>query len=252
MKMRRAGAWARQRAAARRRQLLREHWRAVLKVAAAAFAGAAAAISLAGLLIGAWLAWFIAGAVYAVLMAMWLMLLEVADPITRRFANGATGEALTAARLRRCARMGWRAVHNIAIKPRDIDHVAVGPGGVLAIESKCPDAGWEWLCSQNHHLDWVRQTAKAAFRSAALIKQHCGDPVDVRAVLVVWTRGLAGAPLEIEGVRVMHGSDLPGFLKALPNTLRDEQVRRIYESLLPVAAQLDGVAQVTRPSFAGL
>lgn len=252
MSRRRAGAWARQRVAARRRQLLRDHWRGLLKAISAIIAVSVVVIVLAGLFVGAWLAWLMVGGVYAALIATWLMVFEIADPITRRFASGATGEELTADRLRECASLGWRAVHNIAIRPRDIDHLAVGPGGVLAIESKCPDAGWDWLRSHNHHLEWVRQADKAAFRSGALIKQHFGDRVDVRPVLVVWTRGLAGEPVDIDGVRVMHGSDLPEFLRSLPATLDAEQIRRIHDALLPVATRLDAAGQAGRPRFAAL
>lgn len=192
----------------------------------------------------------LAGAVYAGLLALWLTMFELVDPVSRRYARGADGEEFTARELRRCSRHGWRSVHNVVLESGDIDHIVVGPGGIVAIETKCPDAGWPWLKGQGIHHPWVRQASRSAMKTNALIRQHSGLRTEVHPVVVVWARGLAGEPVEVDGVRVLHGTDLAGFLGSLAPALDQEQVRQIHSALEPVAARLDAVRQERRTTLA--
>src|SRR5690606_9757041 len=124
------------------------------------------------IMFGAWWGWFTLGLVVGALIALWIVIWELVDDVTRRFVNGAGGEEMTAAELRRCTRLGWRSVHNVVLEAGDIDHIAVGPGGVVVIETKNPDAGWDWLHRNGVHEPWVRQAKRAALRASALIRQH--------------------------------------------------------------------------------
>lgn len=250
MAKRRAGDWARRRVALRRRQLVREHWRPFLAALVTILAISAVAVVVAAVLVGAWLAWFIVGGVYAGILALWLTIFELVDPVSRRFARGADGEEHTARELGRCSRQGWRCVHNVVLESGDIDHMVVGPGGVMAIETKRPDAGWGWLQGQDVHLRWVRQASRAAMKTRALIRQHRGLQVEVRPVVVVWARGLAGERVEVDGVRVLHGTDLAGFLDGLAPALDREQVRQIHSALEPVAIRLEAVLGARRDALA--
>lgn len=253
MSRRRAGSWARRKARLRRRELFRTHRRRLLGLLAAITAIATAAVTVAALLIGAWMAWFIAGAVYSALIILWATMFDLLDPVGRHLRQGADGESFTAEQLRRCARHGWRATHNLVLEHGDIDHIAIGPGGVVAIETKCPDADWQWLHRHGIARRWARQARSSALRAKALVRQHAGLRLEARPILVVWTRGLADAGhVEVDGVRVIHGSDLTELLDELPRVLDADQVDRIHHALEPVARQLDAHWRTRNSALAGI
>jgi hypothetical protein len=240
MSKRRAGKWARQRARGRRREILREHWRPILVLALVVAAVSVASVVIATRFGNANVAWFVAGAIYGTLLTFWLTVFELLDPISRYWINGAEGEELTASELRRCRNDGWRSVHNIHLHAGDIDHVAVGPGGVLAIETKSSDAEWRWLASTATPAAWARQAKYSALRTKALIRQHSGVDVDAIPVVVVWARGLRDAgPIGLHGVRFIHGRHLASELRTQPHVLDALHVERIASALEPVAHRLD-------------
>jgi len=49
----------------------------------------------------------------------------------------------TASELQRLRKHGWLIVNGLALEGRDIDHVLVGPGGVVVVESKWSADGWD-------------------------------------------------------------------------------------------------------------
>src|SRR5690606_9191861 len=49
---------------------------------------------------------------------------------------GVMAEEWTAQRLRSLRRAGWHIVHDVAMEFGNLDHALIGPGGVLAIETK--------------------------------------------------------------------------------------------------------------------
>lgn len=56
---------------------------------------------------------------------------------------GETAEQWTASDLRLLDRRGWKVAHGVRLGRRgDIDHVALGPGGLLVVESKWRSEGW--------------------------------------------------------------------------------------------------------------
>ena len=59
--------------------------------------------------------------------------------VAERYERGAAGEAATAAQLDSLRQHGWAVFHDVRWPGRpkaNIDHVAVGPGGVFVIDSK--------------------------------------------------------------------------------------------------------------------
>lgn len=129
-----------------------------------------------------------------------------------RFFVGSLGEEATeelfTTRERR--RNGWEIVNGVMINGRDIDHIAVGPGGVLAIESK-------WRGTERSSRDWaahaIRQAAEAARTTRNLIRQEAelGD-LPVVPVLIEWGPGAHERPMEhIDGVVSVSGRSLEAF-----------------------------------------
>jgi Nuclease-related domain len=104
-------------------------WRAVAVLAAGVGIGLLAAQVLphlagpAGLLAAAALAWLLRFRV---------------SPATSAWRRGAAGERHTARLLRRLEQRGWVVLHDLAVpgSRANIDHLAIGPGGVVVIDSK--------------------------------------------------------------------------------------------------------------------
>jgi hypothetical protein len=156
---------------------------------------------------------------------------------------GAAGETFTAdefARTRR-RKQGWRIFHGLRIGGIDIDHIAVGPGGILAIESKFVSSG-RWRLTETGIAGAIkdplmqarisRQKADAFLRVSTTGGQL---PVDVLAVLVVWGPGcpsIPGGHAEVEGVHVFSGEDQRAWRRWLDiDRVRPQLVERAAESL---------------------
>lgn len=234
----RPGRWAYRRARARRRELSREYRRLFAIGAGVSLLALAASVVVAVQIGYAFLAWFIAGAFYGAALMLWVTVFELVDPVTRHWIQGAQGEELTGHELDRCRKQGWRIVHNLHLEPGDIDHIAIGPGGVLAFETKLPAADWTWLARGNQPREWADQANKSAQRTRALILQHTGLPVEVRPVVVVWARGLVDAePVRVARIRFVHGTELADRIGRLPAVMTGGEVQQIYAALDRVARQ---------------
>ena len=231
--------------------MLRRYWRPLAIALVVVLAVGAAAVTVAAVFFGSGAAWFIAGGVYVALLGAWLVMFELIDPVSRRWVRGADGEAFTAQQLRRLRRRGWRAVHNIALESGDIDHLAIGPGGVLALETKSTDADWSWLAGRDEPRGWAKQAKDSAFRARWLIRQHTGLDVSVEPLVVAWTQGLADlGVVHVDGVRVVHGSALAHSLVGYDAVLSTDAVRTIKDALEPVAIQLEVHRARRRPAAA--
>jgi hypothetical protein len=55
---------------------------------------------------------------------------------------GDLAEQWTASELRRLRRGGWRVINHFSLRPSDIDHVLIGPGGAFAVETKWSAYPW--------------------------------------------------------------------------------------------------------------
>ena len=150
--------------------MLREQWKLVMSFVAGLIAIGAVFTALMAWLSGREAAFFFAGMFVGLGIAAVIFVAYV-EPVTARLQNGLDGESNTADQLRRLRRKGWRAVHNIPLKNGDIDHVAIGPGGVVAIETKSSSAEWGFLERQGAVENWAQQAEQSAFRARHLVKQ---------------------------------------------------------------------------------
>lgn len=91
---------------------------------------------------------------------------------------------------------------------RNIDHVAVSPRAVLAIETKFIGAGRQWVTDR--YRDAAMNGARSSARSVRLILQSHGiTAVPVEPVLMLWgpgTPNIAGGWVTVEGVHVVRGA----------------------------------------------
>ena len=149
--------------------------------------------------------------------------LRRAQAAQRNWSVGAEGERLVAANLAHLERYGWIALHDLRWPGRqraNIDHIAVGPGGIIVIDAK----NWSGRVAvadgslrQNGYgrassADGVSQAA--ADVTALLAPQH---RTAVRAVLCLVAQDQPPTP--VQGVQVLGRWQLAEHLLGLPPRL---------------------------------
>jgi hypothetical protein len=123
---------------------------------------------------------------------------------------------------RRMRRRGWTITDAISFEDGDVDHVAVGPGGVLVLESKWTNKAWRFehgrLVLRPGYRDPVAQALWAGQKIRRLLRSYCID-CDTVPVVVVWGPGSEETepwPSEpLNGVMMLRGRDRPRWLPNL-------------------------------------
>lgn len=116
--------------------------------------------------------------------------------------RGAEGEDRTAVELGKLRRYGWHVVSHVPFAAGDVDHLLVGPGGVVAVETKTRSREW-----RDHGC--TRQAAASAQR-VHLLLAGAGVEVAVEPLVYVWapTGGDLPVPTRRMGdVQVWRGAD---------------------------------------------
>ena len=158
----------------------------------------------------------------------WLLRFR-SSPETVAWRRGATGERRTARLLAPLERHGWAVLHDLAIpgSAANIDHLVIGPGGVLAIDSKqyrgqlrIDRDGMVWhgrhlLVSALRTTLWEADQADEVLGIADL---------QVPAIVAVHGASVLWGVLRAEGVTVVPARRLPDLLGALPPVLGPERV----------------------------
>ena len=146
---------------------------------------------------------------------------------------GELAEQWTAQELRPAREHGWKLVNHFGLGPGDQDHVVVGPGGVVLVETKWGGTPWDVDASDAFFRRALEQTARNAKQLTLWhgLAKH-GRP-EVEAVLVVW--GPAARKLREHAVR-RHES---GVVVMSGDHLRDWMMRQGRDRLS--ASQVDGV-----------
>jgi hypothetical protein len=192
------------------------------------------------------------GAVLAVGLAIWLLATQVvphraalagitvaaglawrlrfrSSPATVAWRRGAAGERRTARLLAPLERCGWAVLHDLAIPgtPANIDHLVIGPGGVVVIDTKQYRGR---LRLDTDGLLWHgRQLLVAILRKLRWAADQADDVlgvVDVQVVAIMAVHG-ANVPwgqLTADGVIVAPARRVPDLLQALPAILGPERV----------------------------
>jgi hypothetical protein len=158
----------------------------------------------------------------------WLLRFR-SSPDTVAWRRGAAGERRTARLLAPLERRGWAVLHDLAIpnSQANIDHLAIGPGGVLAIDTKHyrgklrvdPD-GMVWhgrhlLVSALRKTLWEADQADEVLGIADL---------QVAAVVAVHGASVPWGVLRAERVIIVPARRLPDLLCALPPVLGPERI----------------------------
>jgi hypothetical protein len=150
------------------------------------------------------------------------------SPDTLAWRRGATGERRTARLLAPLERRGWAVLHDLAIPgtQANIDHLVIGPGGVLVIDSKqyrgrlrVDRDGMVW---HGRHL--LVSTLRTTLWKADQADEVLGiADLQVPAIVAVHGASVPGGALRTEGVTVIPARRLPDLLCALPPVLAPER-----------------------------
>ena len=177
-----------------------------------------------------------------------LTTLQLVDPVGARLYRGLAGETNTARELRRLRPAGWTVVHNLHFKAGDVDHVAVGPGGVVVIETKSSHSEWHFLERRGVVDKWADQAKMGALRVRGVAKQYSGISVDPIIVVVAWLHDQARPSCQVADDTVrLNGSELHDYLAALPQVLEPADAAAISHGLEQAGEQFDRAAGIRHP-----
>ncbi|MGC8513860.1 MAG: nuclease-related domain-containing protein [Acidimicrobiales bacterium] len=226
---RRAGAWAESRAVGMRLDFIRRGWLLVALGPATACALAPSVLLIPRharpYVLGGLVASGLWGAVYMVATMSGASSVSV----------GALSEQWTARELRRLRTRQWRLVNGVHYRSWDIDHVLLGPGGIVVVETKFSADGWERSRYTSRvtgdAIDRVRRNAIDV--QLTLGKSALPDDL-VHPVVVLWGRSDKREVSEKHGnVQVLSGHLLRGWLADLGDSGLDRATAdRLYEKLV--------------------
>ena len=129
----------------------------------------------------------------------------------------------------------WHVLHDVEVKGRgsDIDHVLIGPAGVITLNTKRHPKGkaWvgEWRITVNRQpTDYLRSARSEALHAARVLSAACGHPVPVRAAIVFVDLDDFTVKQMPNDVYITTRRRLLVWLKSLPETTDAETVELIH------------------------
>jgi hypothetical protein len=172
--------------------------------------------------------------------ALWFLVAQSTGAASRLM--GADGESWTASEVKPLRRHGWSVVNDLYLSGGNIDHVLVGPGGIVVLESKWSASPWSERYGQSVLADAAPSLSKQAWRLGRWenVRRH-GTP-EVRPVLVLWGAGALDVPhgYRLGSVEVVPGRRLRQWFEGVPETLVDEERRRaVYDAVVAHCAKRD-------------
>lgn len=229
---RQAGAYAEA-----RYRLLRRRWRRRVLPRVALVLGPILAVTFAvSVAIDGWVGW-VAAVWLGAAAGFWFYAVDAVPQHIERWSVGADGERRTEKALRCLERVGWHFVHDLD-RPGvgNVDHLAIGPGGVFVLDSKAwrglvnvdssgatvtprddPEASWTATGQQ-------RALPRAATAVGRALASETGRSVPApRAVVVVWAP-FAQRHAVCGSVDYVAGDHVADWLLGQPRQLHREHV----------------------------
>ncbi len=195
-----------------------------------------AALGVLGLLIeGHGVAW-LAGLVAGVSITAWLVggraprLTPAATAIDH--GDGNTREQLSLLR-----GAGWSAIHDLDAHYARYRHIAIGPGGVMILQSQRLEHPWASDDPQSQHEMIIlrRRALSAAANLRREIEDSTGTPGWVQAVVVVWSEFPPGC-LQDGRCVFISGPRLIDWLRRRPEQLAPERAAEVHAALQGLTA----------------
>jgi hypothetical protein len=152
-----------------------------------------------------------------------------------RWRRGAEGEEVVGQILDELAAGGLHVLHDVSFGRGNIDHVAIGPGGVFAIETKSYGG--------RVSLDGLDpKLLTQAYAEKKTLEEKIG--VAVRPLLVFSRAYVIGSvPAQRRGVTILPARMLPNFFSRQRPALSPEEARAIHDRLAVAAGQAPSLSQ---------
>ncbi len=189
-----------------------------------------------------WLAGLVAGAAAAAWLTVGRGRTDSRAPATETGAQRRTELAVDPLRQR-----GWSFHHGVAGPDGTFDHIAVGPGGLILLESLSPEGvvrmiGGEPVVEQAGEseapprLQRLRPTALADATSLRdCVQRIAGRRMWVQAVVVLWSEFPAGRVVDGRCVYI-HGSHLAEWMSRRPHQLDEAEAVAVGAAVRELAA----------------
>jgi hypothetical protein len=147
---------------------------------------------------------------------------RLATPVIDRWDRGARGEEHVGRILDGLAADGWLVIHDATPGRGNVDHIVVGPGGLLTIETK--SHGGRIMVDR---LD--EGMLKQAYAEAKVVERLTGRPV---TPLLVFSRAFLDRPVSRRrGVIVLPARMLAGHLARRRPELNADEVAELHRRL---------------------
>lgn len=156
----------------------------------------------------------------------------------RAWRIGAIGEQAVAAQLNKLG-PAWRVLHSIEVGSRgsDIDHLLIGPGGVLTVNAKHHPNANVWVAGDTFMVNgwrvpYVRNSRHEAARAGRLLTEHAGFPVMVLGLIAVVGahKGFKVKKQPEDGaVVIVRRRRLSRYVERLPRRLSEREIDAIYD-----------------------
>jgi hypothetical protein len=146
-----------------------------------------------------------------------------------RWRRGAEGEEAVGQVLEGLSADGWHVLHDVSFGRGNIDHIAIGPGGVFTVETK----------SHGGRLSVDRLDPKM-FAQAYAEKRKLEEITGMEArPLLVFSRAylIESMPARRRGVTILPARMLPGFFSRQRPTMSVEQAGEIHRRLALAVGQ---------------
>jgi nuclease-like protein len=151
------------------------------------------------------------------------------SPAARAWRRGAAGERRTAQLLGPLERHGWAVLHDLAVPSSraNIDHLAIGPGGIFVIDSKqyrgrlqLDPSGRLW----HGHYPLAPTLQAVSFEADQAARALPNPGVVVVPIVAVHGAQVPWGKVVIQGVPIVPARRLPSMLRQLPAVLGPERV----------------------------
>lgn len=141
----------------------------------------------------------------------------------RAWSQGAEGEEAVGEVLEGLSAEGWHVIHDVAFGRGNIDHILVGPGGILTVETKS-HGGKIFLDKLDPKMVSQAYAEKKKLEEITFMEVDC---------LLVFSRAyiVGRVPARRRGVLIMPARMLPGHLERRPRVVSAERVGAIYRRL---------------------
>lgn len=140
-----------------------------------------------------------------------------------RWRRGAEGEEHVGQVLEGLSADGWHVLHDVSFGRGNIDHIAIGPGGVFTVETK--SHGGRRLVDR---LD--PKMLDQAYAEKKQLEEATG--IEARPLLVFSRAYLIGSvPAKRQGVTILPARMLPSFFSRQRPTMSVEQAREVHDRL---------------------